>query len=171
MRILLIGHSLVEYGDWPRLLPGHDVANLGRAGESTAGLLARLDEEVRAHPAADAVAAMSGTNDVLVGGEDFLHDYRRVARRLRRAYPAAHIVLHAVLPLSPDWVAPGTLARVNERIAAIAVETGVGFLDLTARFSAPGGEPRTELYEADGVHLSRGGYRVWAAALAAALGA
>jgi len=170
MRILLLGHSLIEFGDWGRLLPGHTVAVLGCAGETTAGLLGRLDAVVRMHPQADAVAVMSGTNDILAGDDSFLHQYRSVARRLRRAYPGAVILLHAVLPLSPDWVSPGAIARVNTAVARIGTEAGVSVLDLTDRFTGPGGQPRSELYDPDGVHLSVQGYRVWADALAEALG-
>ena len=170
MRILLLGHSLIEFGDWGRLLPGHTVTNLGRAGETTAGLLARLDETVRAHPKADAVAVMSGTNDILSGDDSFLHAYRTVARRLRRASPGVSILLHSLLPLSPDWVSPEAIAGVNADIARIGAETGVTVLDLTDRFTARGGQPRAELYDPDGVHLSAEGYRVWAEALAEALG-
>ena len=169
MRILLLGHSLIEYGDWVRLLPGHAVAVLGCAGETTAGLLGRLDAAVHAHPKADAVVVMSGTNDILAGDDSFLHEYRSVARRLRRAYPRAAILLHALLPLSPDWVALETLDRVNAAVARIGAETGVTVIDLTDRFTGRGGLPRTELYESDGVHLSAKGYRVWADALTEAL--
>lgn len=171
MRILLLGHSLIAYGDWPRLLPGHEVANLGLAGETTAGLLNRLDAAVRAHPGADAVVVMSGTNDLLAGDDSFLHEYRTLARRLRRAYPRAQIVLHALLPLSPDWISPEAVARANAGVAKIAAECGVALLDLTGRFAGPSGEPRRELYDPDGVHLSDAGYRAWAAALRGALGA
>jgi lysophospholipase L1-like esterase len=171
MRILLLGHSLIEYGDWARLLHGHAVVKLGRAGETTAGLLGRLDDAVREHPKADAVAVMSGTNDLLAGDESFLHEYRSVARRLRRAYPGATILLHALLPISPDWVSAAAIAEVNAGIARIGAETGVAVLDLTDRFTGRGGEPRRELYDQDGVHLSAEGYRVWAAALGEALGA
>ena len=170
MRILLLGHSLIEFGDWRRLLPGHTVSSLGRAGESTAGLLGRLDDAVRANPQVDAVAVMSGSNDILAGDDSFLHEYRSVARRLRRAYPGAVILLHAILPLSPDWVSSEAISQINARIAAIGVETGVTVLDLTDRFTGRGGEPRGELYDSDGVHLSAEGYRVWADALAEALG-
>lgn len=171
MRILLFGHSLIEFGDWSRLLPGHTVTSLGRAGETTAGLLGRLDDAVRIHPKADAVAVMSGTNDILAGDNDaFLHEYRSVTRRLRRAYPGAAILLHALLPLSPDWVSPEAIAQVNAAIARIGTEIGVTVLDLTDRFTGRGGLPRSELYDADGVHLSAGGYRVWADALAEVLG-
>jgi lysophospholipase L1-like esterase len=166
MRVLLLGHSLIEFGAWGRLLPGHDVASLGRAGETTAGLLGRLDDAVRAHPKVDAVVVMSGTNDILAGDDTFLHGYRSVARRLRRAYPDAAILLHAILPLSPDWVKAETIARANADIARIGSELGVTVLDLTDRFTGRGGLPRGELYDPDGVHLSDAGYRVWAAALA-----
>jgi len=170
MRILLLGHSLIEFGDWGRLLPGHTVASLGRAGETTAGLLGRLDDAVRAHPKVDAVVVMSGTNDILAGDDSFLHEYRSVARRLRRAYPGAAILLHALLPLSPDWVSPEYVARVNAAIARIGAETGVTAIDLTGRFTGRGGLPLVELYDPDGVHLSAEGYRVWADALTEALG-
>jgi len=169
MRILLLGHSLIEFGDWGALLPGHTVTNLGRAGETTAGLLSRLDEVVRVLPKADAVVVMSGTNDILAGDNSFLHEYRSVARRLRRAYPRARILLHALLPLSPDWVSPEAVARANAGIARIATETGVTVLDLTDRFTGRGGRPRAECYDPDGVHLSAEGYRVWAGALLEAL--
>lgn len=165
MRILLLGHSLIEYGDWARLLPGHTVASLGRSGETTAGLLGRLDDAVRANPDVDAVVLMSGTNDILAGDDSFLHQYRSVARRLRRAYPGAAILLHAILPLSPDWIPPEAIARVNAAIERIGAETGVTVLDLTDRFAGRGGLPRAGLYDPDGVHLSARGYRVWAEAL------
>jgi lysophospholipase L1-like esterase len=165
MRILLLGHSLIEFGDWGRLLPGHTAVNLGRAGETTSGLLGRLDRAVRDNPDADAVAVMSGTNDLLAGDDAFLHEYRSVARRLRRAYPRAPILLHGLLPISADWIEPGAIAAANEGIARIGAETGVSYIDLTGRFVDRAGRLRTELYDADGVHLSGEGYRVWAAAL------
>ena len=171
MRVLLLGHSLIEFGDWARLLPGHTAVNLGRAGETTSGLLGRLDRAVKDNPDADAVAVMSGTNDLLAGDDSFLHEYRLVAGRLRRAYPRATIVVHGLLPISTEWIEPATIAAANAGIARISAETGVTFLDLTDRFVDGAGRLRTELYDADGVHLSAEGYRVWAAALEETLGA
>jgi lysophospholipase L1-like esterase len=171
MRILLLGHSLIEHGDWAQLLPGHALAVEGVSGETTAGLLGRLDEVVRSHPQVDAVVVMSGTNDILAGDDSFLHEYRSVARRLHRTYPRAVILLHAVLPLSPDWISAAAIARVNAEIARIGAEFGIDVVDLTDRFTGRGGLPRAELYGPDGVHLSPAGYRVWAGALVEALGA
>ena len=170
MRFLLLGHSLIAFGDWGRLLPGHAVTIQGCAGETTAGLRGRLDDVVRTHPKVDAVAVMSGTNDILAGDDSFMHQYRSVAVRLRRAYPGATILLHAILPLSPDWISPEYVARVNAEIARIGAENGVTVLDLTDRFTGRGGLPRGELYDPDGVHLSAEGYRVWAEALIEGLG-
>ena len=170
MKILFLGHSLIEFGDWQALLAGHETVNLGLAGETTAHLLGRLDPVIRAHPAADALVVMSGTNDILTGDDSFLAEYRQVAVTLRRAYPAARILLHALPPLDPEWCAPATLAAANAGIARLAAAAGVEFLDLTADFSGADGLPRATLYTEDGVHLAGAGYRAWAARLLERLG-
>lgn len=40
-RLLLVGDSLIEYGDWAKLLPGRAVVNLGRSGEAVEELRER----------------------------------------------------------------------------------------------------------------------------------
>ena len=42
MDILFLGDSLIEYFDWNERLPGHNIVNLGIAGESVQGLLSRV---------------------------------------------------------------------------------------------------------------------------------
>ena len=104
MKILFLGHSLVEYYDWQDRFPGHTVYNLGIAGETTGGLLARAGLVAGEVPDADIVLVMTGTNDDLMGDHSFLEVYALLAEKLRRSSPEARIVLHSVLPAHPEWI-------------------------------------------------------------------
>ncbi len=165
MEILFLGHSLVEYFDWQRRFPAHRVRNLGVAGETTGGLLARIDGIAVEFPEADVVLVMTGTNDVLMEDRSFLEVYRLVAHRLREHYPGVRIVLHAILPANPEWVRPEVIERANREIEGIARGTGAEFFDLAGRFMDGEGKVRLELLTEDGVHLSEEGYRVRSEAL------
>jgi lysophospholipase L1-like esterase len=165
VEILFLGHSLVEYFDWQGRFPGHRVHNLGVAGETTGGLLARTGRIVSGYPDADAVLVMTGTNDLLMGDRTFLNVYRLLAEKLRDSYPGIRIVLHGILPAHPEWIDLETVKGVNGKIRKIARDTGTEFFDLTDRFTGEKGEVRLELLLEDGVHLSAEGYRVWSDAL------
>lgn len=165
MDILFLGHSLVEYFDWQRRFPGQRVRNLGVAGETTGGLLARVDGIAADYPEADAVLVMTGTNDVLMEDHAFLSVYLLLAEKLRGSYPGVRIVLHSILPANPQWVKPAVILKANREIENIARETGTEFFDLTGRFLDDQGNVRLELLLEDGVHLSDEGYRVWSDAL------
>jgi lysophospholipase L1-like esterase len=165
MQIIFLGHSLVEYFDWQGRFPGHEIFNLGIAGETTGELLERTDRVVRGHENSDAVLVMTGTNDLLGSDRSFVEDYRRLAGKLRALCPASRIVLHSILPVDPEWVGRSEIDGLNIEVAGIAEEAGVEFFDLTGPFTAADGEARRELLLEDGVHLSPEGYRVWSDAL------
>ena len=170
MRILFLGHSLVEYFDWQGRFPDHEIFNLGVAGETTGELLERSDRVVRGHPGADALLVMTGTNDLLGGDRSFLEEYRRLAAKLKGLCPESRVVLHSILPEDPEWVAQSAIDELNVEVAKIADGAGAEFFDLTGPFTAANGEARRELLLEDGVHLSPEGYRVWSEALEELLG-
>ncbi len=170
MRILFLGHSLVEYFDWQERFPDHEFFNLGVAGETTVELLERTDRVVRGHEDSDAVLVMTGTNDLLGGDHSFLADYRKLVARLRSLCPRSRIVLHSILPVDPEWVERSAIDELNVEVAKVAAEAGAEFFDLTGPFTGADGEARRELLLEDGVHLSPDGYRVWSDALEELLG-
>ena len=170
MRILFLGHSLVEYFDWQRRFPSHEVFNLGVAGETTGELLERTDRVVHSHGDCDAVLVMTGTNDLLGGDRSFLDEYRSLAGKLRSLCPRSRIVLHSILPVDPEWVERAAIDELNIEVARVAEEAGAEFFDLTGPFTGTDGEARRELLLEDGVHLSPEGYRVWSEELEKVLG-
>ena len=170
MEILMLGHSLLEYFDWQGRFPVHTVHNLGIAGETTGGLLARVEGIVSDHPAPDAVFVMTGTNDLLMDDRAFLAVYRLLAAKLKKSWPAAKLYIHAILPVHPEWCERALIDEMNREIGKVAAESGTLFFDLSKAFTDPEGDLRRELLLEDGVHLSVEGYGVWSDALGDILG-
>lgn len=195
MRVVVYGDSLTE--GWPgaafmpllqRGLAGHRLVNRGRAGDTTADLLARLrrhgvdeaDVAVVWIGANDAFAATAG--DWLAAGSDRLPagepppDWRDVAAATARSYdlvlglvaPSSSRLL-LVPPVAPDddLGEPFTsrfddLARLVE--AAAQGRPRTRYVDLRPAFADAAGP-----FTIDGVHLNGAGATVVADALAAAI--
>ncbi len=165
MNILLLGDSLIEYFDWQERFPGQMCANLGMAGESIGGLLARLRSTIDKYPEADMVIIMTGINNVAMGDIEFSDIYRTILERLSSAYTGARIVINSLLPTAVDFINNGSIVDINSSLKALTEETGSEFLDIYSLFIDKAGDPIREYLLDDGVHLSAAGYAVWAAAL------
>jgi len=165
MNILFLGHSLIEFFDWQGRFPAHTCANLGVAGETTEGLLARLERIIEANPGADLIFVMTGINNIAMDDPDFSGAYREIIERLSSGYPAAKIFVHAVLPVLVDFIENKSVLQVNVALENLARDTGVEFIDLYRRFVDERGLPVREYLLDDGIHLSSKGYEVWAGVL------
>jgi lysophospholipase L1-like esterase len=164
-KILFIGDSLVEFFDWNARFPGHDIANLGRAGETVEGLLSRLGGMIRKHFSPDLIFIMTGINNVAMEDFDFLGSYRKILEELSASYPQSRIFIHSLLPTLLPWVGNSSIQEVNRSLAQMAEENGAGYIDLYRRFVDEKGVPVKDYLRPDGVHLSEEGYAVWAEAL------
>jgi lysophospholipase L1-like esterase len=163
--ILFIGDSLIEFFDWQSRFPQHTILNLGRAGETVEGLLARVDNIIREYPSPDLVFIMTGINNVAMEDLDFLDSYRTIMERLSSAYPQARIISHSLLPTLLPWISDGSIQEMNRAIEKMARQTGIGFMDIYTRFVDREGKVVKDYLSPDGVHLSHKGYTAWADAL------
>ncbi|MBI4847397.1 MAG: GDSL family lipase [Nitrospirae bacterium] len=165
MNVLFLGHSLIEFFDWQKRFPRHNVAGLGVAGESVEGLLARVGRIIETHPDADLIFIMTGTNNVAMEDFDFFGPYRQIINKLSSAYPNARIFIHSLLPVLADFIEDESIRNVNGSVKALAKDTGVEFVDIYNLFIDDQGKPVKEYLLDDGVHLSGKGYDVWCGAL------
>ncbi|TAD76916.1 MAG: hypothetical protein EA001_11470 [Oscillatoriales cyanobacterium] len=159
-----------------RLLPNQAAwLNQGVSGETTRGLLRRLSDISQLQP--EAIFVAIGINDLLQGvGEDtIVENQRAIVRELRSAHPRSRIVLQSLLPhrgrLSTwegrarlERAQTAKLKRINNRLAQVARDERVDYLNLFAMFSDNTGILHPDL-TTDGLHLSDRGYLVWRAAL------
>lgn len=168
INLLMLGDSLVEWGDWSRHLPHVAVINRGIAGEMTEELSARLMDEIDDCPNPDAVLVQSGTNNLLMGYMFFPAIFATMMQRLRACYPHAPLILCSLMPMP---AAPlHEIEQINRQLADVAAATeNCVFLDLVGPFfeqclpiTHPG-------FLADQVHLSTRGYQVWGAEIARCL--
>ena len=135
------------------------VRNRGVGGETTAGLLARLDEITRRQP--ESVFLEIGANDVAqsIPLEETMANYTEIMRRLRLETPDSRVFVLSVPPTCPDVRQRSTdrnpqIRKLNERIAALAAAEGATFVDLTPILTDPQGNLKPEFATVDGLHLT-----------------
>ncbi len=157
--LLMLGDSLIDYGEWHRRLPGYRIISSGIPGERTEGLLYRLPHDLSGEPP-DGVVIMSGTNNIVFGDIGFVELLGQAATILHSHYQQAEIVITSLLP----YEIPGlldTIHAANQQLAFVCKERGCRYFDLCSHFE----QSFDELFDFDGVHLSNLGYRLWASRL------
>ena len=164
--IVLLGDSLVEYGSWPKLTGCSQIANMGIGGDTTAGVLARIQDVVQVRPRA--VILEIGINDILarIPASATITNLRSIVDRLR----AARIVvfMEHILPVRANRNKPavGQASDIlNRQITMVfANYASVSLLDERTIL----GDAQGHLLQSmtlDGLHLSAKGYVTWAGAL------
>lgn len=158
--VVFLGDSLTANGEWSELLQA-PVLNRGISGDTTTGLLARLDRITALHPRA--VFLMIGVNDrkdLHLPTETTLTNYREILRRMREKSPETVIYVESILPTSGlDSNFNASSLAVNRGLREMCDGSQVVYLDLYDQFLR-GGELNPD-FSVDGVHLSGMGYEVW----------
>ena len=159
--LLMLGDSLVEWGDWQELLPDIQVINRGVAGEHVEDLAARLTAELDTTPDPDHILIMAGTNNLLMGNRFFPAIFKSMLPRLSLLCPDAGITLNSIMPMSLPGLSLET-EKINEELEDVAGQTGCLFLNMTIPFTEQCLPITKPCFLTDGVHLSTLGYQVWA---------
>ena len=158
--ILLLGDSLIDYGEWHRRLSGYRVISSGVPGERTEGLLQRLPIETRG-TTPDALLLMTGTNNIVFGDMGFIDISRQIATRLKDQFPHSPILVTSLLPYEIPGIID-TIHVANEQLRLVCNESGCNYFDLCSHFESS----FDALFDFDGIHLSNSGYQLWASVLA-----
>lgn len=132
-RIVLTGDSTIALFAGPRLqayLPGLDVANRGIGGDTSGGLLARLDSDVVAlHPST--VVIVIGGNDILQGRcmRTVLTNTTNIFRTLKESLPGVRIIMVSIPPVV-SWKANSITPYYNRKLEYLTRDEGIEYLDL-----------------------------------------
>ncbi|TNF89028.1 MAG: hypothetical protein EP301_03785 [Gammaproteobacteria bacterium] len=157
--VVFLGDSITEGGAWDELFPGMPVRNRGIGGDTTSGVLDRLDQITRGRPGK--VFLKIGTNDLFIGvpEAEIAANVARIVRELKAASAGTQVYVQSVLPRQVEY--RQAVESLNERLQAVAAASGATWIDLYPRFlDAADGSIRDDLAN-DGLHLLGDGYLIW----------
>jgi lysophospholipase L1-like esterase len=167
--VVFLGDSITQLweGGLPAAFPGMKIANRGISGDTTRGVLIRLQEDVLVlNPVA--IVLLIGTNDLdeAATPEMIASNVKLILAAIKAHDPKTPVILCQVMPSSPSKNRPAEkITKVNELyLAAVKNDAQIIPLDTWRLFAdASGDAPIGEF--PDLLHPNDAGYRKWAAAL------
>jgi len=167
--VVFLGDSITQGwgGGLGAAFPGMKVANRGISGDTTRGVLLRLEEDVLAlHPTA--VVLLIGTNDLEEGAtpEVVTGNLKLILAALKRHDARMPVVLCQVFPSSAAEKRPAEQIRALNALylAAVKNDAQVTLLETWPLFADPSGDATVAEFP-DLLHPNEIGYAKWAAAL------
>ena len=156
--IVFLGDSITDQGRWAEVYPDLPIRNLGIGGDTTKGVIDRLDQVITMKPAK--LFLMIGTNDVGTGrpAENIIADLTRILDRLTAELPNSTLYVQSLLPRQPEYASE--IIRINLALDTLTKQRGHIFLDLHEDFSVEGGT-LNPAYTNDDLHLLGSGYQKW----------
>lgn len=179
VELLFVGDSITDWFGNPRgqTVPGGEVwkasfgdmkpANFGIAGDTTQGVLWRMQNGELEGFKAKAIVFMLGTNNINRNPPDEIVDGDRlIIEEFKKRQPQAKILLLGIFPRTAEATAPirATIKDINSKLAKLADNKQVFYMDIGDKFLTPDGTLTTEIM-ADGLHPTAKGYQVWADAI------
>lgn len=167
--VVFLGDSITQgWGaNFKDQFPGMKLANRGIGGDTTRGMLIRLEEDVLSlNPSA--VVLLMGTNDVEVGIEPEViqRNFEKIIEAIRAHREDLPIVVCQVFPSAPEKDRPAeTIRKVNELCQSVVKGMpDVIVLDTWTLYAQEDGNSDPRWFK-DRLHLNPAGYERWSAAL------
>jgi lysophospholipase L1-like esterase len=142
------------------------VANFGIAGDTTQGVLWRLQNGEGQGYQPKVIMLMIGTNNTGRNTPpEIAMGVANVIFELRKNFPRAKILLLGIFPRSaPGSKVRSEIAEINQLISALNDSRQVFYLDISAKFLTEEGTIPKDVMS-DGLHPTSKGYEIWAEAV------
>lgn len=174
--LLFVGDSITDswrhVGQpvWDQHFAPLRAANFGISGDTTQGVLWRMQNGELDGFKARLIVLMLGTNNIPRGNsnEEIAEGLRLIVQEFRTRQPQARVLVLGIFPRSADPAHQhrSAIKDINSRIAKFADDRNVFFMDIGDRFLAADGTLPTDIMP-DGLHPNLRGYRIWADAISA----
>lgn len=163
-RVLLYGSSTIRLWEtFKEDLAGAEVENRGFGG-STLEACAQAWDALGKPARACALVVYAGDNDLDQGAapEEVAASFRALLRRARGRSPRRiPVCIVSIKPSPSRWHLVDRIRRTNRMLEEVCSESdATWFLDLFSCFLDGDLRPRNSLFQQDGLHLARKGYRI-----------
>lgn len=163
--IIFLGDSITDECEWAELLENSKIKNRGISGDTTKGILHRLNDVVKFQPAQ--IFIMVGINNFIhydSSIEIILADYKQIITEIRVQTPNTEIFIQSVLPVNKTKYRIGVnnnnIINLNLLLKELSQEFSLHYIDLFFHLSDSQNQ-LDERYTLDGLHLNGQAYLVW----------
>ena len=142
-------------------------ADFGIAGDTTQGVLWRMQNGELEGFKAKLIVLMLGTNNINRNPNDEIVDGDRlIIEEFNKRQPQAKVLLLGIFPRNADPANPlrATIKEINSKLAKLADNNKVFYMDIGDKFLTADGTLTTEIM-ADGLHPTAKRYQIWADAI------
>ena len=142
-------------------------ANFGIAGDTTQGVLWRMQNGELEGFKAKLIVLMLGTNNINRNPVDEIVDGDRlIVEEFKKRQPQAKVLVLGIFPRAPEATNPfrASIKEINSKLAKLADNKQVFFMDIGDKFLTADGTLTPEIMP-DGLHPNLRGYRIWADAI------
>ena len=164
--LVFLGDSLIEYGEWKKRFNNEQIINHGIGGNTTAGVLNRIDETIITQP--KKIFIMIGVNDLgneTITVDKIIMNYKEILTLFQEQNPETEVYIQSVLPINNrDYnsiVKNQDVINVNEQLNKLAKKFHYKYIDIHRYFIDQENQLNPK-YTNDGVHLNEEGYDLWA---------
>ncbi|MBF2025830.1 MAG: G-D-S-L family lipolytic protein [Oscillatoriales cyanobacterium C42_A2020_001] len=160
--IVFLGDSLTNEAEWSELL-SISIKNRAISGDTTAGLLQRLDSITQSTP--HKVFLMIGINDLIrdISVEQLIQNYTTILTRFRAQSSLTQLYIQSLLPVGDRRYSPelrANILAVNQQLPTLAVAFSCIYIDLFPHFANQHGSLDSQ-YSQDELHLNGIAYDQW----------
>jgi lysophospholipase L1-like esterase len=166
--IVMLGDSLTDNADWNEIFPNKKIRNRGIFGDTTYGVLNRINQIDNCKPSKAFV--MIGINDLQQGVsiKNILQNYKKIINDLKRTN--ARIYVYSVLPINNKLFLQSNphfdvsnlqknVIQLNDQLKKMCKSNNITYVDLYNQV-AKDNQLRAPLTY-DGIHLNSDGYKIW----------
>jgi lysophospholipase L1-like esterase len=167
-RVIMVGNSITEGGNWKILLKDTTVINRGISGDVTFGVLNRIKEITDRKPSK--LFLLIGINDLSRNTPDevIIENIFMLVGKVRSGSPKTAIYIQSILPtnesfknLYKNFIGKGEhITTINAQIKKYAKKLKYTYVDLYSQFIDTEGKMDAK-FTSDGLHLNAKGYDHW----------
>lgn len=167
--IIFLGNSITDGSEWVELFGDIRVKNRGISGDTTPGVLFRLNEVTRSKP--DKVFLLIGINDLANGTkkEIVYQNICTIVSRIKEASPKTKVFVQSILPVNREFPRFGNHTNkgeeviwINKQLKDWCLQEAFDYIDLYSQLKNKDNDLLNPEYTNDGLHLTGTGYLVWA---------
>jgi lysophospholipase L1-like esterase len=171
-KVIMLGNSITEGGNWKKLLKDSTVINRGISGDVTFGVINRLDDIIKRQPSK--VFLLIGINDLSrkTPDEVILENLFSIVSKIRSGSPSTEVFVQSILPTNetfknfiPNFKGKASsILTINTQLQRYANKMKFTYVDLYSKFLDANGLMDAK-YATDRLHLNELGYQHWVSIL------